>query len=89
MVLGNVRSLSLNSTLAVKMVKYHQFLKVLAKKHCFGIKWGSTTFSGTRANQTQVPYFLFHRGTMTWTAGIKKLGLVLELHGLEYCMRGT
>ena len=68
------------------MAKYHQFLKFLAKKHCFRTKRGSTTFFGTRAHQTRVPYFLFRRGTMTWKAGIKKLRLVLELHGLEYCL---
>ena len=29
------------------MAKYHNFLKFLAKKHCFGNKWKSITFSKT------------------------------------------
>ena len=29
--------------------QYHHFINFLAKKHCFGTKWGSITFSGTRA----------------------------------------
>ena len=40
-----------------KMAQYHIFLKFLATEHCFGNKWGCTTFSSTRTPQTQVPYF--------------------------------
>ena len=32
-----------------KMAKYHHFINFLAKKHYFETKWGSITFSGTRA----------------------------------------
>ena len=31
-------------SLLVKMAKYHHFQKFVAKKHCFGTKWKSTTF---------------------------------------------
>ena len=36
------------------MAKYHLFWKFLAKKHCFGNKWQSTTFFRTRVFETQV-----------------------------------
>ena len=39
-----------------KMAKYTIFWKILAKKHCFGNKWQSTTFSRTRVSETRVPY---------------------------------
>ena len=67
------------------MAQYHLFLKFLATKHCFGNYWRSTTFSGTRAWWARVPYFLIHRGTMTWKARIKIFCLVLEHLKLEYC----
>ena len=38
------------------MAKYHNFWKFLAKKHCFGNKWQSTTFSRTRVSETRVPH---------------------------------
>ena len=44
--------------LLAKMAKYHIFWKILAKRHCFGNKWQSTTFSRTR-----VPHQFCHRGT--------------------------
>ena len=71
------------------MFKYHLFLKFLATEHCFGNYWGSTTFSGTRAHQARVPYFLIHRGTMTWKAGIKIFRYVLEQMKLEYWLNST
>ena len=46
-----------------KMVEYHIFWKFLAKKHCFGNKWETTTFFRTRVSETQVPHQLCHRGT--------------------------
>ena len=46
-----------------KMVKYHIFWKFLAKKHCFGNKCPSTTFSRTRVSKTQVPHQFCHCGT--------------------------
>ena len=42
-----------------KMAKYHNFWKFLVKKHYFGNKWESTTFSRTRVSETRV----CHRGT--------------------------
>ena len=42
--------------LRAKMTKYHNFGKFLAKKHCLGNKWQSTTFSRTRVSETQVPH---------------------------------
>ena len=71
------------------MAKYHLFLKILTTEHCFGNYWGSTTFSSTRAHQTWVPYFLIHRGTMTWKAEIKIFRLVLEHLKLEYSLNST
>ena len=47
-----------------KMAKYHIFWKFLAKKHCFGNKWQSTTFSRTRVSETRVPHQFCHRGTV-------------------------
>ena len=46
-----------------KMIKYHIFWKFLAKKHCFGNKCPSTTFSRTRVSKTQVPHQFCHCGT--------------------------
>ena len=40
------------------MAQYHNFWKFLAKKHCFGNKWESTTFP-----RTLVPHQFCHRGT--------------------------
>ena len=37
-----------------KMAQYHNLWKFLAKKHCFGNKWQSTTFSRTRVSKTQI-----------------------------------
>ena len=68
-----------------KMAQYHLFLKFLATEHCFGNYWRSTTFSGTRVWWARVPYFLIHRGTMTWKARIKIFCLVLDHLKLEYC----
>ena len=71
------------------MAKYHVFLKFLATEHCFGNNWRSTTFCGTRAHQARVPHF----SIPPWHAGIEKvelnIGLVLELHGLKYCLHST
>ena len=41
-----------------KTAKYHIFWKFLAKKHCFGNKWESTTFP-----RTLVPHQFCHCGT--------------------------
>ena len=46
-----------------KMAKYHILKKFLAKKHCFGNKWQTTTFSRTRVSETQVPHQFCHHGT--------------------------
>ena len=46
-----------------KMAKYHIFWKFLAKKHCFGNKWQTTTFSRTRVSETRVPHQFCHHGT--------------------------
>ena len=46
------------------MAKYHIFWKFLAKKHCFGNKWQSTTFFRTRVSETRVPHQLCDRGTV-------------------------
>ena len=46
-----------------KMAKYHIFQKFLAKKHYFGNKWQTTTFSRTRVSKTQVPHQFCHCGT--------------------------
>ena len=46
------------------MAKYHIFWKFLEKKHCFGNKWQSTTFSKTRVAETQVHHQFCHRGTV-------------------------
>ena len=46
-----------------KMAKYHIFWKFLAKKHCFGNKWQSTTFSRTRVLETRVPHQFCHHDT--------------------------
>ena len=63
-----------------KMAKYHIFWKFLAKKHCFGNKWQTTTFSRTR-----VPHQFCHRGTaeleFVW---LKKNYVVLEIGKLEF-----
>ena len=77
------------STKRAKMAKYHLFLKFLAIEHCFGNYWGSTTFSGSRVWWARVPYFLIHRGTMTWKAGSKIFCLVLEHLKLEYWLNST
>ena len=45
------------------MAKYNIFWKFLAKKHCFGNKWQSTTFSRTRVSETRVPHQLCYHGT--------------------------
>ena len=47
-----------------KMAKYHIFWKFLAKKHCFGNKWQSTTFSRTRVSETRLPHQFCLRGTV-------------------------
>ena len=80
----NLKSRASCTISAAKMAQYHLFLKFLATKHCFGNYWGSTTFSGTRVWWARVPYFLIHRGTMTWKTGIKIFCLVLEHVKLEY-----
>ena len=46
-----------------KMAKYHILKKFLAKKHCFGNKWQTTTFSRTRVSETRVPHQFCHHGT--------------------------
>ena len=46
-----------------KMAIYHIFWKFLAKKHCFGNKWQTITFSKTRVSETRVPHQFCHRGT--------------------------
>ena len=48
--------------LKAKMAKYHNFWKFLVKKHCFGNKWQSITFSRTRISETRVPHLFCHRG---------------------------
>ena len=53
-----------NLYLVAKMAKYHIFWKVLAKKHCFGNKWQTTTFSRTRVSETRIPHQFCHRGTV-------------------------
>ena len=50
-----------------KMAKYHIFWKFLAKKHCFGNKWQSTTFFRTQVSETRVPHQLCHCGTFSKT----------------------
>ena len=56
------------------MAKYHNFQKNLATKHCFGNKWESTTFSGTRVSETRVPHQFRHRGTVELEFGrLKKI----------------
>ena len=63
-----------------KMAKYHIYWKFLAKKHCFGNKWKSTTFP-----RTQVPHQFCHRSIaeleFVW---LKKNYVVLKLGKLEY-----
>ena len=44
------------------MAKYHIFWNFLAKKHCFGNKWQTTTFSRTRVSETRVPHQFCHCG---------------------------
>ena len=51
------------SLLKVKMAKYHNFWKFLAKKHCFGNKQQSTTFFRTRVSETRVPHQFCLRDT--------------------------
>ena len=66
------------------MAKYHIFWKFLAKKHCFGYKWQSTTFSRTRVSKTRVPHQFCHRGTAELEFVRLKKIVVLELGKLEY-----
>ena len=67
------------------MAKYHIFWKFLAKTHCFGNKWQSTTFSKTRVSETQVHHQFCHRGTAELEfVQIKKNYVVLKLGKLEY-----
>ena len=46
----------------VKMAKYPNFQKFVAKKHCFGTKWESTTFYVLKL--TKLEFLVsFHSGT--------------------------
>ena len=45
-----------------KMAKYHIFWKLLAKKHGFGNKWETTTFSRTRVSETRASHQFCHHG---------------------------
>ena len=66
------------------MAKYHIFWKFLAKKHCFGNKWQSTTFSRTRVSKTRVTNQFCHRGIAELEFVRLKKIVVLELGKLEY-----
>ena len=68
-----------------KMARYHIFWKFLAQKHCFGIKWQSTTFLRTQVSETRVPHQFCHRGMAELEfVRFKKNYVVLELGKLKY-----
>ena len=67
------------------MAKYCIFLEIFSKKHCFGNKWQSTTFSRTRVSETRAPHQFCHCGTTKLEfVRLKKNYVVLELGKLEY-----
>ena len=70
--------------LVAKMAKYHIFWKVLAKKHCFGNKWQTTTFSRTWVLETWVPHQFCYVALLSWICAIKKNYVVLQHGKLEY-----
>ena len=72
-----------------KMAIYHLFWKFLAKKHCFGNKWQTTTFPELEFQKLE---FLISSTTvalLSWTCAIKKNYVVLELGKLEYHLHNT
>ena len=66
------------------MAKYQLFWNFLAKKHCLGNKWQTTTFSRTRVSETRVLHKFCHRGIAELEFVQLKNYVVLELGKLEY-----
>ena len=72
-----------------KMAQYYHFWKFLARKHRFGNKQQSTTFSRTRVSETRVPHQFSIVALLSWICAIKKICAVLKLGKLEYHLHNT